>query len=109
MWNTDTREAHRTLDETCVTALAFSSDGRLLASAGKNGVVTLRRTSDWKTVVSLAVLPNEDGWLVWTPDGRHDGNKVGMERILAMRNGRTAQPLPRDLHVPGLVTNVLAQ
>src|SRR5262249_20084955 len=67
------REVHRLPGHKWgIGALAWSPDGRQLASAACNGFVKIWDTRGWREIFSLRGLPNQgESCLVWAPDGKH--------------------------------------
>jgi WD40 repeat protein len=68
------RNAHQAMDIPVLTgtirAVAFSPDGRMLASAGKDGLVTLFETATGKQRRAFPGHSEPAGRLVFSPDGR---------------------------------------
>ncbi|MFJ5534845.1 helix-turn-helix domain-containing protein [Streptomyces sp. NPDC093261] len=78
-----------------VNALAFSPDGRLLATASSDGTVKLRRLSDHRTVATLT-LPGRVRSVAFSPDGRSlaAGSTGGPVRLWLTGGRRTQTVLP---------------
>ena len=80
LWNTSSCEV--LLERTgCPTALRFTLDSRFLIVGARDGVTRFYDVNTGQVVVSLALHPNIDAWLVWTPEGLYDGNEEGIRRI----------------------------
>ena len=66
-----TGKLERTIEDLLVSTfgLAFSPDGRLLASAGADRIVYIWNTENWKIVRKLTGLPEMVSQLVFSPEG----------------------------------------
>ena len=93
MWNTDSRKVTATLtNEAAIGHLAFSPDGRLLATSDTKGTI---RVTEWKSnriLVQKTVSPfrhPEAGGVAFSPDGRRlaIGGDVGELLLLDWQSG----------------------
>jgi len=110
VWNASSYEVE--LEVTgCSRAVRFTPDGRYVVVGGGDGVTRFHGVDDGQVILSLALHPNVDAWLVWTPDGLYDGNEEGIRRILAWRRGTDVYRLnefPARYHVTDLLPKVLS-
>jgi WD40 repeat protein len=97
--------------EGCPTVVLFTPDSRFLIVGDRDGVTRFHEVETGQLVVSLALHPNIDAWLVWTPDGLYDGNAEGIERILVWRRGKEVRRLTEfssRYHVADLLPKALS-
>ncbi|MFF8729249.1 helix-turn-helix domain-containing protein [Streptomyces sp. NPDC015171] len=80
-----------------VNAVAFAPGGRLLATAGSDGTVRLRRLADHRTIATLTV-PGRIRSIAFGPDGRTLAvtDSTGPVRLWSPGRPTGATPLPAD-------------
>ncbi len=77
IWNTERGKELKTLTghTAGVGSVTISQDGKLLASEGSEGKTKLWDVATGKELCSLIAI-DENDWVVATPDGRFDTNKI---------------------------------
>ncbi|HEX7312595.1 MAG TPA: caspase family protein [Pyrinomonadaceae bacterium] len=97
-----------------IHSIAFSPDGKVLASGGLDKTLRLWDARGGKELAAIVPL-NQDDWIAFTPDGRFDTNlpleEVGL--LHWVMPGDALNPLPldifmRDYFEPKLLERVLA-
>jgi WD40 repeat protein/tRNA A-37 threonylcarbamoyl transferase component Bud32 len=77
-----------------VSALAFSADGRLMATGGSRGSIRVWNTGDWQEAAHWQGDANGVPWLVFSPDGQGlAGSRGGQAFVWAARTGRALATL----------------
>src|SRR5205814_838506 len=93
-----------------VYSVAFSADGKTLASGSGDGRINLWDSNSGNNAASLIALDEKD-WVVVTPDGRFDGSQDGIKLISYVQDNRL---LPLDsffeqFYTPKLLQRVYAR
>ena len=106
LWDAETGELLRSFGQPPSSDAAFSPDGRLLASAGSNGIVRVSRVANGRTVHSLeaseAAIGSNAGLggfvssVRFSPDGRRllTAADDGTARIFDVRTGEELAVMP---------------
>src|SRR5215472_3190204 len=97
-----------------VNSIDLTSDVKLLVSSGQDGTTRIwdARSSN-ALLLSLASLPDQAGWVAYTPDGLFDGSAEAMPRF-GWRVGNRAVTSPldsffADFFYPGILAEVMAR
>ncbi|MDQ1708416.1 MAG: hypothetical protein QOJ88_1627, partial [Pyrinomonadaceae bacterium] len=114
LWDVKTGRNVLTLsgDFSLIYSVAFSSDGKVLASGGADAKVTLWDTKTGKELCRL-IGESENNWVVVTPEGRFDTNKLdtpeGLHWILsdAPFTALSFEVFMRDYYEPKLLPRLL--
>ena len=88
-----------------ITSVAVSPDGRLGASAGMDGSISLWDLTKGGKLAQLAVFPNDE-WVIITPEGYYDSSRRGHEH-LNIRRGQDVYTIDQFYDVfyrPDIVT-----
>jgi WD40 domain-containing protein/caspase domain-containing protein len=93
-----------------VESVAFSADGKTLASGSGDTYLKLWDMSNGRELASLVVLDKND-WLVVTPEGLFDGTAPSWKQILWRFNNNTFEHAPveayfNDFFHPGLLEEI---
>jgi WD40 repeat protein/uncharacterized caspase-like protein len=95
-----------------VTSVSFSADGKALASGSSDGKTKIWNVATGKEICSLIALDESD-WVVTTPDGRFDTNRIedsqGLHWVVS---DDPLKPIPlevfmRDYYEPQLLPRLL--
>jgi hypothetical protein len=109
IWDTATGRQLRTfLAHEYISAIAFSPDGRILATASEEGRVTLWEVSSGQELATLFLLDKGD-WAVLDPAGRFDASPRGMQLMhwaIGMNTIALSQ-LKERYYEPGLLGKIL--
>jgi WD40 repeat protein len=90
IWDADTSRKLVTLStpgSTEATEIAWSPDGSRIVSSADDGVLRFWNASDGRLLASLFTLASSGDWLLVAPDGRLDGSKHALTRLVAWRSG----------------------
>jgi WD40 repeat protein len=96
-----------------VTALAFSPDGKCIASTSLDGTVRIWNSASGELLATLISFSGGSDWVVVTPDGLFDGSPEAWNHILWRFNNNTFDVAPveiffREFYYPGLLADILA-
>ncbi len=69
------------------TEIAWSPDGGRIVSSADDGVLRFWDASNGRLLASLFTLASSGDWLLVAPDGRIDGSKQALARVVAWRSG----------------------
>jgi hypothetical protein len=105
------REQSRILVSGRVHSLAFSPNGRLLASVGEDGSARIWDPQSGDALATLISLNQGNDWLVVTPEGLFDGSPKGWSQILWRFSENTFDVLPveaffNEFYEPGLLSEI---
>lgn len=97
-----------------ITALVFTTDGRWLASSGKDGTIRFWNPGNGEAEAWLIGRHDSSDWIVLTPDGLFDGSVERLGQMAAWRFSDAlfdVAPLEmffNEFYHPGLLADVLA-
>jgi WD40 repeat protein len=112
-WDLDTKRVEKLKIETDLWgSLAYSPDGRTIALGGVENKVRLFNVATQDELASL-VAPNEDDWMLTTPDGRFDTSRLDeIEEVQWIMpnepfNPESVEVFMRYFYEPRLLTRLL--
>ena len=110
------KEKRRLIGHTdTIDSLAYSPDGKILASGSADGTVKLWNPRNGKLLITLMVLPPERGpqasseWIAFTPEGYYDCSE-GADRFIRWQVGNDilpAEAYSSQFHRPDLLPRML--
>ena len=93
------------------STVGFSSDGKYLASVGRDGIVRFWRVGDRQLIASLILFGDGGGWLAMKPDGHLDGSADASDKLRWRRSPNifditSGETYYKQFHSPHLLANI---
>lgn len=111
LWNLKTGKLIRLFNghQGWVTKVAFSPDNCYIYTCSSGNSVKLWSIKTGKLLLTLvATFKNPKAWVMYTPDGRYEGNKEGLKKLYYTKGTKTyALPQNDPNHVKGLLETIL--
>lgn len=106
-------QAHAEAHRGDVWTVGFGPSGRVLASAGTDGLIRFLQVPSLRTLATALAADQGDDWLATTPEGFFDGSPAGWRRVAwrlsSVRDMAEPEQFFRDFFHPGLLAEVLAE
>lgn len=109
LWNILGKETRRFVGHIGkIKSASFSPDERYIISSGADGSIRIWNTQTGRLIISIFKFKN-DGWVVTTPDGRFDGNEIGLSNLYYVQGLEVIafSQLKERYFEPGLLSKVM--